>query len=279
MRKTTRLSRNFHNSFKPERHYITAMLRFAASGAEGDAQTIAAATGIPTGTSSGKVPAILNYCLGMGLLKLDRGNRSAIKKPELTTFGRTVLLEDPYLKTGLSQWIAHLNLCSPIAGADVWYHVFFRCAQSLGISFERSQLESHLSTVYGVWKPGIIGPLIGMYQDEAAFRICGALVSSGSTITRTVAPIKEEYGFAYGAWLLQLIDNHFPEQSQITTTELDKKAGWYTIPGWDAGNYQRAISLIARKGMIEIDRHMEPWLIRRKMTTESAWMLIFDDVL
>ena len=56
----SRLPRNFHKTFKPERQYIHAMLRFAASGQEGDYQSIAAATGIPTGVSSGKVPAILD---------------------------------------------------------------------------------------------------------------------------------------------------------------------------------------------------------------------------
>ena len=76
----SRLSRNFHRTFKPERQYITSMLRFAASGAEGDAQAIAAATGIPTGASTGKVPAILDYCRGMGLVRLGGPDRSAVKK-------------------------------------------------------------------------------------------------------------------------------------------------------------------------------------------------------
>ena len=274
-----RLSRNFHRTFKPERQYITAMLRFAASGAEGDAQAIAAATGIPTGASTGKVPAILDYCRGMGLIRLGGQARSAVKKPELTPFGRSVLLEDPYLKTGLSQWIAHLNLCSPVTGADVWYQVFFKGTQSLGMSFERTKLESHLSLVYGLDKSGLIGPLIGMYQDDAAFSACGALSESGTAIVRRPAPIGDEYGCAYGAWMLQLVTDHFPEQGQISTAELDSHAGWRTIPGWDVGSHQRALALVERKGVIEVDRHMEPWLLRPKMAAEPAWKRIYDDLL
>lgn len=275
----SRLTRNFHRTFKPERQYINAMLRFAASGAEGEAQAIAAATGIPTGASSGKVPAILDYCRGMGLIQLGGQERSAVKKPELTPFGRTLLLEDPYLKTGLSQWIAHLNLCSPITGADVWYQVFFRGAQSMGMTFERSKLESHLSLVYGIEKAGLIGPLIGMYQDEAAFSACRALVENGSSITRSPAPLNDEFGYAYGAWLLQLVADHFPNQGQISTTELDAQAGWRTIPGWDVGSHQRALALIERKGLVEVDRHMEPWLLRPRMAVEAAWKRIYDDLL
>ena len=79
-----RLPRNFHRTFKPERQYIHAMLRFAASGREGDAVAIGEATGIPTGASCGKVPAIIDYCRGMGLIVLTGPERSAVKRPELT---------------------------------------------------------------------------------------------------------------------------------------------------------------------------------------------------
>jgi len=275
----SRLSRNFHRTFKPERRYITAMLRFAASGEVGDAQVIASATGIPTGSSSGKVPAILDYCRGMGLIRLMGPERSAIKKPELTPFGRSVLLEDPYLKSGLSQWIAHLQLCGPRTGADVWYQVFFRGTSSLGMTFERTKLELHLSLVYGVDKVGLIGPLIGMYQDEAAFSACGALFESAASIVRKPAPINDEYGYAYGAWMLQLLADHFPKQGQISITDLDARAGWRTIPGWDVSSHQRVLALVEQKGMIEVDRHMEPWLLRPRTSIESAWKSIYDDLL
>ena len=275
----SRLSRNFHRTFKPERQYITAMLRFAASGAEGDAQAIAAATGIPTGASTGKVPAILDYCRGMGLIRLGGQDRSAVKKPELTPFGRTVLLEDPYLKTGLSQWVAHLNLCSPITGADVWYQVFFRGTQSLGMAFDRSKLEFHLSVVYGVEKSRLIGPLIGMYEDDAAFRICGTLSESAGAVIRRPAPVSDEFGYAYGAWLLQLLADHFPKSGQASATELDSQAGWRTIPGWDICSHQYVLELVERNGLLEVDRHMEPWLLRPKCSPETAWKRIYDDLL
>jgi len=275
----SRLPRNFHRTFKPERQYITAMLRFAASRVEGDQQAIAAATGIPTGTSSGKAPAILDYCRGMGLIKLAGKERSAVKRPELTPFGRSVLLEDPFLKVSVSQWIAHLNLCSPLMGADVWYQTFFPGTQSLGMNFERKKLESHLSIVYGVDKAGLIGPLIGTYEDDAAFRLCGVLSTSSATVIRKAAPLTDEFGYGYGAWILQLITDHFPKNGQVTTTELDAQAGWRTIPGWDVGSHQRVLELVERKGLLEVDRHMEPWLLRPKASAEATWKRIYDDLL
>jgi hypothetical protein len=277
-----RLPRNFHQTFKPERQYINAMLWFAAKGQEGDYQAIGAATGIPTGTSSGKVPAILDYCRGMRLVRLVSQARSAIKKPELTPFGRVVLLEDPYLKTSISQWIAHLNLCSPLTGADVWYQIFFSGTPSLGMSFDRENLEAHLSLVYGTKKSELIGPIIGMYEDDASFRICGVLSETLGRVSRKSAPVSEEFGFAYGAWLLQLIEDHFPkidqEINQVSVTELDTKAGWRTIPGWDIGNHQRVLELVERKGLVQVDRHMKPWLVRPMAPVESSWKHIYDDL-
>jgi len=274
-----RLPRNFHKTFKPERQYINAMLRYAASGQSGDYQDIASSTGIPTGTSSGKVPAILDYCKGMGLIRVPGSERSAVKKMELTIFGRIVLLEDPFLKCNISQWISHFNMCSPFTGADVWYQTFFTGAQALGGSFTREKLESYLSVIYGTRKSGLIGPLVGTYEDEASFKLCGALSESEGIITRRPAPIADEFGRGYGAWLLQLISDYFPREQQVSITNLDSKVGWRTIPGWDVTSFLSVLDILERKGLIGVDRHMEPWLIIPKITPDEAWRRIYIDMI
>jgi hypothetical protein len=274
-----RLPRNFHKTFKPERQYINAMLLYAASGQAGDAQAIAAATGIPTGVSSGKAPAILDYCRGMGLIKLMGSDRSSIKKPDLTPFGRIVLMEDPYMKTSVSQWIAHFNLCDPFTGADVWYHTFFAGTQALGMNFPRAKLEAYLSVIYGIERSGLIGPLGGTYEDEAAFKVCGVLSETEGTIVRRPAPVTDEFGLGYGAWMLQLMGAHFPKRRQISITDLDATAGWRTIPGWDVSSLQRVLELVERKGLIEVDRHMEPWFLLPKAGPDETWRRIYDDML
>lgn len=279
MNSNSRLPRNFHKSFKPERQYINSMLRFAAAGKSGDFQEMSKATGIPMGASSGKVPAILDYCRGMGLIVLSDSERTAVKTPLLTPFGRIVLLEDPFLKMDVTQWIAHLNLCTPKIGAEVWYQVFCIGSESLGRRFERFKLNNYLGLSLGVDNTNLIGPLVGTYEDEAALHLCGALQESEGVIRRISAPIYEEFGFGYGAWLLQLIEDHFPKAGQISTTELDLAAGWRTTPGWDSGTHQSVLDMIERKGLIDVDRHMEPWIIRSKMKAERAWNQIYDDIL
>ncbi len=274
-----RLPRNFHKTFKPERQYIHAMLRYAASGRQGDYAQIAEVTGIPTGTSSGKVPAILDYCRGMGLLKLVQSGKSSVKRPELTNFGRIVLLEDPFLKLEVSQWVAHLNLCSPLTGADVWYHTFFAGTHILGMTFERARLESYLGLVYGVDKGGLVGPLIGTYEDESALGICRALTETEGTVRRKVAPISNETVLGYGAWLVELLADHFPQRRQVSIAELDSTAGFRTIPGWDVSQLHRVLDMLARKGVIDVDRHMEPWLVAAACSPEQAWKRLYEDVM
>ncbi len=277
--KQMRLPRNFHKTFIPERQYIHAMLRFAASGREGNYQEIASATGIPMGKSSGKVPAILDYCRGMGLIRLIGNGRSAVKRLELTPLGRIVFLEDPHLKERTTQWIAHFNLCSVLTGAETWYQIFFVGSQALGMRFHRSHLEEYLSLVYNCNSKGVIGPVIRMYEDDAAFRACGVLSEEMDSIVRRPAPINAECGFAYGAWILQLIADHFPRANQITLAELDHKAGWKTIPGWNIDESHRAIDLVERKGIVAVDRQMNPWIIRPRLSAEETWGRMYDDLI
>jgi hypothetical protein len=279
MQKIARLPRNFHRTFIPERQYINAMLKFAAAGKSGDYQEICAETGIPTGVSTGKVPAILDYCRGMGLVELKDNARSAVKSPRLTPFGRTVLIEDPHMKEQVTQWLAHLNLCAPATGADVWFHTFVPGTQVLGMRFSRTKLEEYLALVYKTKQGGIIGPLIRMYEDDASFQNCGALSECENIVARKPAPISEEYARGYGIWLVELMTKYFPGAREVTLTELDTKSGWRTIPGWAASDVQRVLSLIERCGFITVDRHMDPWIMHPKISPIEGWPSIYDDLI
>jgi hypothetical protein len=276
-----RLARNFHKTFIPERQYINAILKFAAKGGEGHIQAIAAATGIPTGESSGKVSPTLDYCRGMGLINIstEGDKKSAVKRPELTPFGRVVLLEDPFLKEPVTQWIAHLQLCSPITGADVWYRTFFDGVHILGMRFSRENLTMYLSGCYQTSSSGLIGPLVRMYEDVGSFRNCGALSEKSNIIQKSSAPILNEFGYGYGAWLIQLISYHFPHIHQITVDELDDVAGWRLIPGWNLSESQKVLEIVEKKGLISVDRHMNPWIIRCLDSCSDAWAKFYNDLI
>lgn len=277
--KHNRLKRNFHKTFIPERQYINAILKFSASEGAGNYQEIASQTGIPMGVSSGKVPAILDYCKGMGLIDLSNSYNKGTKKPVLTTFGRTVLLNDPFLKEGITQWITHFNLCDPISGADVWYHCFLKGFRVLGMSFSIEDVNKYLSMIYKTNKPNLIGPLIRMYQDDSSFNKCNVLQQENDLIFRRIAPITNEYGLAYGAWILELMKKHFSNRNQISITELETQAGWLSITEWDFSGATTVLELIQRKGLLEVDRTMKPWLLRALKDNNEAWKEIYNDMI
>lgn len=278
MSKKNRLSRNFHKSFKPERHYINYLLRYAAAGKAGDYQEIAKQTGIPMGSSSGKVPAIIDYCRGMGLIALA-GKSSAIKQPVPTILGNIVLHEDPFLKAELTQWLCHLNLCRTTGGADVWHAAFFHGRDKLGMEFSRENLEMHLQNTLKTGSSGLTGPMVGMYEDDAAFAACAAVSEEKNIIRRKPAPVGEEYAYAYGAWLLQLAEDHFPKHNQISILDLNTEAGCRDIPGWNIDSFQQVLSLLETKGILSVDRHMQPWLIQAKISPSQALKSLYDDLI
>ena len=274
----SRLPRNFHKTFMPERRYMNEMLRFAAAGKSGDYQVIAQETGIPMGESTGKVPAILDYCRGMGMLSIDEKNRSAVRSPELTPFGRIVLLEDPLVSESITQLIAHFNLCSSDSGADAWYHVFFRGRYTLGMRFGREQLNDYLADIYGVSNKNLIGPMIRMYQDDASFLRAGILSETGNEIERSSAPLVKEYSNAFAAWILSLMESSFPKSNQVTITEFERICGWQSISGWSDAQISEILSFLEAKSAIGVDRQMQPWIIRKQGNSEAWWLRIYEDL-
>lgn len=268
---------NFHKTFVPERHLIGALLHYAALGKQGSYQEISAETGIPMGVSTGKVPAILDYARGMGLVDLAGETKSAIKKPVLTPLGRAVYSDDRYLGEELTQWIVHMNLCRAERGASAWRSVFAVGRRVLGSRFTRPQLESYLSGIYGSGNDRT-GPLIRAYTDDAALGRARILTTTrDDEIERHKAPILDAYAAAYSAIVLALMEAHFPIQAQVTLSDFERTL-WFDICLWNEDDVEQACSLLDRKGFAMIDRQMRPWLLERRATAESVWPHIFDDL-
>ena len=273
----TRLARNFHRTFKPERSYLSALLRYAAAGKSGSLEEISNHTGIPTGASSGKVQPTIDYCAGMGLLRPQKTNASYAFS--LTPFGRVVLAEDPFLSNPVTQWLAHLQLCHPHKGADLWYQVFVEGMETLGLDFSRQTLERHLRTVYATEGRNPIGPVIGAYTDEAAFKGAGVLTEKEEQIHRAAAPLSTESRRGYAAWLAQLLADFFPATRNISVTDWERACGWKRATGWHPSTAADMLAEAEHLGVLAVDRHMQPWLVDLRRSPEDIWLTIFDDML
>lgn len=274
-----RLPFSFHQTFIPERVYLSAMLSFAAAEKDGSVQEISAQTGIPMGKSSGKTPAVLDYCCGMGLLTIPP-KTGAVKSPRLTPFGRVVLLEDKFLKQPLTQWLAHLHLCRPDAGAEAWFLTFVKARKILGDAFKQEQLESFLRDESGgKFSTSLVGPLIRTYTDPAGLldtRLLG--VSASGEVSRRPAPISKDFVRGYAAWLIRLLEAHFPEQREVAANDLKVRTFWDDIGGWSPAQSDQLLTLIQERHLIDINRQLRPWVITRLCPSAEVWATIYQDL-
>lgn len=270
------LTTNFHRTFVPERRHIGALLHYAALGQAGTYQEIGAETGIPMGVSTGKVPAIMDYALGMGLIAIAN-EEGQIRRPSLTALGRVVYAEDQYLGEGVTQWVAHANLCREDGGAEAWRVVFGEGRDVLGARFGRQQLEDYLVARLG---PGSnrTGPLIRAYTDEAALGRAGVLTASEQTIERGKAPLVEAYATAHSALILGLMEVHFPGDTQVTVTDLSERTLLLDVCLWGGGDVEQLCALLDRKGYVAADRQMRPWVLEKRATADSVWPSLYDDL-
>lgn len=278
--KSTLLALNFHNTFKPERNYIHALLAYVAEGKKGTLQEISEQTGIPMGESSGKTQPTIHYCLGMGLMTISPIKQSpGVKAFELTAFGKKVFCEDPYLMYPITQWIAHFFMCHPKTGAGAWAHCFAEgYPASLGRTFTNPELTAFLKMFYPTSKK-VVGPLLGMYTDNASFLTCGALKEDGANIVRATPPLNDEMYLGYGAWVIHLLEEFFPKQDQVPLSDFQDATKWLNITTWKPNELSVVLSELEKAGWIAIDRHMEPWLIIKHTDAKSAWQHIYDNIL
>lgn len=270
------LTVNFHKTFIPERSLISAMLSYAALGNQGDYQQISMETGIPMGNSTGKVPAILDYARGMGLIEISK-LPNGVKRPAVTAMGRFVYQEDRLLGEEIIQWLIHMNLCRSDIGAAAWQAVFAKGRGSLGSSFDKEQLERYLIGVFGDGN-NRTGPMLATYLDDAALKRCGALVVNGNQISRRKAPIRDSYAFPYAAYLLQLMEDFFTGQNQVTLSDFQVGTAWFDVCLWSDDEVEKILKIVERKGFLSVDRQMRPWILEKRARADQAWEHIFDDL-
>lgn len=273
-----RLPISFHQTFIPERQYITELLYFIGGGGTGTDQEISKLTGIPVGQSSGKVPAIISYCNGMGLIIIKKAAKDRQREFELTPFGRAVLLEDKNLSEELTQWLVHLHLCRRHGGAEIWHLCFGKSMDILGMNFTEKSLNEYLERICGNRSRCLIGPLINTYEEPASLKNAKAISRSNGGLTRTAAPLLTGFRFGYSAFLLDLWGSHFPEDRQVTLTDFEAETYWTNIGAWDDRQKENVLDMIQTTGAIKIDKLMRPWVLIRCGTSNQFWSLLYEDL-
>lgn len=274
---TERLSLSFHQTFVPERHYLSSLMKFAVEPKEVNMEQIADATGIPTGESSGKIEPTINYAKGMGLLEVSRGGTNQWKLL-LSALGRVVLSEDQFMSEGFTQWILHLKLCRVHGGAEAWYAIFADSDLELGRSFSEEALKTFLVNRYGK-RSNVLGPVVRMYNSEPSFASCGALVEKEKKIERVVAPCETTHMPGYRYLFFSLWDQFFENIQQVDLDNFDKITRFFATNGWSLQEKNRFLDCLADEGLAKIDRQTGHALVLRTCDTDSLLKSLYSNLL
>ncbi|WPL17370.1 hypothetical protein Thiowin_02377 [Thiorhodovibrio winogradskyi] len=268
-----RLPLNFPQTFLPERRLLAALLEFAQGSGVGDKETISAATGIPTGRSTGKVVPLIHYGLGMGLLTAAReGSQWQL---ELTTLGAQVRREDPYLSEPVTQWLLHLMLCrradlgQPASGvADAWFLLLAEGPLLFGREFRVAAFHQALAQRHGGlgYLKGLSTLVPRMYTESACFGDAGVLlpvIGEEGAFVRASAPCDGSFYPAYALSLWQQWDVLFGDHTQISFDEFDRATRWSALLGWGPEARSDWLQWLVGQGWLQLDRYTgSPVLLR-----------------
>lgn len=270
-----RLASSFHESFIPERIYLSALLNYSVSAQPETAKQIAEITGIPQGSSSGKVTAHLAYARGMGLVELS--SEKGLFKPVLTSLGALVRENDEYIGEPISQLLMHYNLCRPSGGAELWYHTFSRSQSVLGKLFSRKDLETFLESSLGK-NISTIGPLLNMYSEDNSFSRCRVLTVTGDQIERKAAPFQKDYMKGYATIFLREWGANFPDRQQATLVEFEEGTNFFAILGWSERQCAEALEEFSSMKVIKVDRMLGSPVITKLSDSETLMETIYSDL-
>ena len=281
---------NFPQDFLPERRLLARLLPFAAANGSGTKVEIGAETGIPTGESTGKVEPMIHYARGMGLIRADK--EGGCWQLELTSLGRRVAAEDPYLSESVTLWLLHLLLCrrsnlaDPATGlADAWFALFAEGGLRLGNRFDQAAYLAFLNERHGAkgYLKGLSGLVLRSYLEESCFGSINALsvdTSAGQTLYfRHAAPADRRYFPAYSTHLFLVWDALYPGHSQLAIDDLFLQCRLPAVMDWDRATTHRWLDWMADHGLIQLDRQTGNALALRLQETGQVIRGIYDELI
>ncbi len=281
---------NFSHDFLPERSLLARLLPFASANGCGDKVQIGAETGIPTGESSGKVEPMIRYAHGMGLIRADKEAKQW--RLQLTTLGRQIAAEDPYLSESVTLWLLHLMLCrrsarkgQAIGIADAWFALFAEGTLRLGNRFYQDAYLNYLIERNGMkrYLKGLSGLVLRSYLEPTCFGPINALSAEtlGGQIQyiRRSAPNENSHFPAYSAYLLLVWDDLYSDRNQLAIDDLFTQSRCLAVMGWSRATATRWLDWMADHGLLQLDRQTGATLALRLRDTETVIAKIYDELI
>jgi hypothetical protein len=275
----TRLPLNSPQTFLPERQLLSRLLAFAAQGGSGNKLEISDQTGIPTGTSTGKVEPMLYYAAGMGLLQISQQDDHWT--PRLTALGQCIYREDRFLNEPQTLWLLHLLLCRPQAHADsnkgiadAWFSAFSTHELRFGSVISSAGLHQVLNERHGElgYLKSLASVVLRMYQEPSCWASSKILLDTSTPehFERSAAPNERSYYPFYTTYFYLMWDLLFPEDTQIPLPLFAQLSASFKVLNWNSNTINQWLDWLVDEGWIQQDKHTGSAMLLRLKTTPQA---------
>ena len=272
-------SYNFAQSFMPERMFLGKLLKmykqyetkvdFLDDTGYGDIplfQAVSYHTGIPTGTSSGKVKPHIDYLCAMGLVSaMDDWCR-------LTDFGEIVLREDHFLDERLTMLAAHGMICDGESGSLLHADIV-KLLQETG-PMAKAAIQKQLDL-----NSRALSSFISMYSTGSSFGKANVIRVSGDIISIDSVPLISEFIPMYGAVVVQLFANHFDGRGQVSISEFESKTYLSARYGLTKDMELALFDKLSSSGYVRLSALVDPPVFSISISEQDAWRKLYDNLI
>jgi len=259
---------NFHQTFAPEREYLSKLLDLANGMSPMTKEEIFQQTGIPTGKSSGKVEPHIKYAIFMGLVTDKAENGTHIL--ERTAFGEIVYKVDPHLLEPLTLLVCHYNICNPLSGAALWKFLFQKAIPTFGLSIKQDTLANAASIEFAVSKVNLT-PLKVCYTTEKCLGSIGLLEVLPDKVWKFKSiPYKSDFRYVYVYTLLKTWEELLNDRMELTIDELITYLNWNQPFIWDERTVINILDALSEIGVLTLNKQLTPITIIRRATSDEA---------
>lgn len=268
------VSLNFHQTFRPEKQYIAAILEIAEDSTVRTVKEISLLTGIPNGESSGKVEPHIIYAGCMGIISYEKkdGGYSLDRTP----LGETIYMEDPGLQEDLTILMCHCMMLRDNDGAPLWSTIIKKIMPLYHTGIKKDMLLKELTNLFdGKATTKNIAPFYGSY--DSYFDSLGLLLDEGDSIKVEALKYNKEFIYAYAIALLVYWGELFPDQDEITSDQLDE-LNFGEAFGWDTQSEYEMLEHLADKGIIRMNRQLMPYTILKLIEVDSLYERLFSEL-
>ena len=250
---------NFHQTFRPEKQYVAAILELASDTDPHSVKEISALTGIPNGESSGKVEPHIYYANYMGLITFEKkGGEYMLSQ---TSLGKAVCGEDPGLQENLTILLCHCMMLRDNAGAQLWSALFKKVFPKYRNGIRKDMVLKELESPFnGKVNAKNIAPFYGAY--DSFFDSIGILADSGDTIQVNSLDFDKECIYVYAYILFAYWEETFVDQDEITSNQLEE-LNFGEAFGWDTQDEYQVLERLSDIGLIRMNRQLMPYTILR----------------